>query len=37
MNKIITILAQLILIAEAAAIAFLMAAWVRDRRAKDGN
>ena len=37
LNKIIHILSHIILIIESAALAFLMAAWVRDRRAKDGN
>ena len=34
---LINIIAHIILAAEAAAIAFLMAAWIRDRRNRDGN
>ena len=36
LNKIITAIGQIILLAEATALAFLMAAWVRDRRDMDG-
>ena len=34
-DKIITTIAQVILLVEAAALAFLMAAWIRDRRNRD--
>jgi hypothetical protein len=33
---LINIIAHIILAAEAAAIAFMMAAWIRDRRNRDG-
>ena len=36
MNKIITAIGQIILLVEATALAFLMAAWIRDRRDRDG-
>jgi hypothetical protein len=35
LTKIITTIAQIILAVEAAALAFLMAAWIRDRRNRD--
>ena len=35
LNKILTVIAQIILAVEAAALAFLMAAWIRDRRDRD--
>ena len=34
-NKILTVIAQIVLAVEAAALAFLMSAWIRDRRFKD--
>ena len=36
-DKIITTIAQIILLVEATALAFLMSAWIRDRRNRDGN
>lgn len=35
-NKILTVIAQILLAVEAAAMAFLMAAWIRDRRNRYG-
>ena len=35
LNKILTVIAQILLAVEAAALAFLMAAWIRDRRNRD--
>lgn len=36
MNKIIHTIGWVLMVVEAAALAFLMAAWVRDRRNRDG-
>ena len=35
-NEIMRTLARVLLVVEAAALAFLMASWIRDRRAEDG-
>lgn len=36
MNKVVTALGFAVLVADAAALAFLMSAWIRDRRNRNG-